>query len=145
MLDKMYLFMKKGENRDFYNLKELNKFLLANNYNEYVDTDEQLTVISEYPDEYVAIYVDDPLFFYDLFKYGYKDGKNLTYIEWDGVSIIIDDVKPAAYLLEKDKHRYKSKELSITVESTNTGYFKRRIRINGKKVSISTLVKSTEV
>lgn len=145
MLDKMYLFMKKGENRDFYNLKELNKFLLANNYNEYVDTDEQLTVISEYPNEYVAIYVDDPLFFYDLFKYGYKDGKNLTYIEWDGVSIIIDDVKPAAYLLEKDKHRYKSKELSITVESTNTGYFKRRIRINGKKVSISTLVKSTEV
>lgn len=145
MLDKMYLFMKKGENRDFYNLKELNKFLLANNYNEYVDTDEQLTVISEYPDEYVAIYVDDPLFFYDLFKYGYTDGKNLTYIEWDGVSIIIDDVKPAAYLLEKDKHRYKSKELSITVESTNTGYFKRRIRINGKKVSISTLVKSTEV
>lgn len=145
MLDKMYLFMKKGENRDFYNLKELNKFLLANNYNEYVDTDEQLTVISEYPNEYVAIYVDDPLFFYDLFKYGYTDGKNLTYIEWDGVSIIIDDVKPAAYLLEKDKHRYKSKELSITVESTNTGYFKRRIRINGKKVSISTLVKSTEV
>ena len=145
MLDKMYLFMKKGENRDFYNLKELNKFLLANNYNEYVDTDEQLTVISAYPDEYAAIYVDDPLFFYDLFKYGYTDGKNLTYIEWDGVSIIIDDVKPAAYLLEKDKHRYKSKELSITIESTNTGYFKRRIRINGKKVSISTLVKSTEV
>lgn len=141
MLYKVYSFIKKGQNRDFYNIEELNEFLIKNNYEQYIETDDTITIL---PDS-SAIYVDDPLFFYDLFKYGYKDGKNLTYIEWDGVSIIIDDVKPAAYLLEKDKHRYKSKELSITVESTNTGYFKRRIRINGKKVSISTLVKSTEV
>lgn len=141
MLDKVYSFIKKGQNRDFYNIEELNEFLIKNNYEQYIETDNIITIL---PDG-SAIYVDDPLFFYDLFKYGYINGKNLTYIEWDGVSIIIDDIKPAAYLLEKDKYRYKSKELSITIESTNTGYFKRRIRVNGKKVSISTLVKSTEV
>ena len=139
MLKNIYSFIQKGNNKDFFSINELNKFLKENNYKEFVDNGEPITIISNN----AFIYVDDPLFFYDLLKYGYTNGNDLTLIEWESTSIIIDDEKPAAYLLERDGLNYKTKELTITVEKSTDGYFKKRIRINGKKVSISTLVKLT--
>ena len=139
MLKNIYSFIQKGNNKDFFSINELNTFLKENNYKEFVDNGEPITIISK--DAF--IYVDDPLFFYDLRKYGYTNGNDLTLIEWESTSIIIDDEKPAAYLLERDGLNYKTKELTITVEKSTDGYFKKRIRINGKKVSISTLVKLT--
>ena len=144
MIKNIYTYLRRGESYNFDNIEELNDFLRSRELKTISTSDRNMVFVSENCKE--AVLINEAVSFFGLNKYGYKSTEDLTFIEFNGTEVIIDENKPAAFLIEKQgiNNMRKATELSVSKEE-DSGSFIRRIRVNGRKVSISTLVKKYNV
>lgn len=137
-MDSIYLVidLSKRTTAEFSSFSLLQDYLNEREIYDYKNT-------LDYDNGLYMIMKESKLHFYGMDKFDVKE-EDLCYIEYKDREVLIDMEKDEFYILKKDeKGSYRAKKLSVVTERQN-GYEKKRITLDGIKVSINKLLQLIE-